>query len=263
VSEIEAIKVEIHTLTERARVLSDATDWWNGKMVLSLVLAAVAAVLVVLTTVMALKRAGQTNDVQTDLIRAKDRQLALELRDRDVQIAGAMRLAADANKAPEDERMARAELEANVAWRSLSDSQRNGVRATLARFSGQLVECSFLSSDTEAFSFSADIAATLRLAHWQVIPPNPNVFSLKETSLPTTASPIETIDFGVEVTSTSDTLATSAAHTFVAEFERVGFDAHFKQSTQRPQASRVWIMVQHRPLGPQGEAKLRALHKPK
>jgi hypothetical protein len=61
------------------------------------------------------------------------------------------------------------------------------------------------------------------------------------------------------VVSTSDTAATSAAHAVAEELEKLGFDAHFKPSTQRPQASRVWIMVQHRPLGPQGEAKLRAL----
>lgn len=258
-SDIESIKVEIHSLAERARILSQATDWWNDKMVLSLILAAVAAVLVVLTTVMALKKAGQTNEAQSDLIRAKDRQLALELRDRDVQIEGAKKVAADANKATEDERMARVELEDKVAWRVLNEGQQTDLKTDLGRFSGQLTECSFLSSDTEAFSFSSDIAIALRAAHWQVIPPNPNVIAMKETSLPTAASPIETIDFGVEVVSTSDTAATSAAHAVAEELEKLGFDAHFKPSTQRPQASRVWIMVQHRPLGPQGEAKLRAL----
>jgi hypothetical protein len=160
-------------------------------------------------------------------------------------------------KAAEDERLARVELEERVAWRSFSERQQRVIKVGLDRFAGQLAECDFLGGDTEAFSFSSEIATALRTAGWQVIPPNPYVLDMKETSLPNASSPIERIDFGVEVTSTSDAPATAAANAIVKKLCKSGFDARFKPSTQRSQPSRVWIMVQHRPLGPQGEAKLR------
>jgi len=128
----------------------------------------------------------------------------------------------------------------------------------LSPFAGQLADCIFLSGDMEAFSFSSEIASVLREAKWRAIPPSPNVMVLKETSLPTTASPIEKIDFGVELASTSDPEAIAAARAIVEELEHLGFDAHFRPSIERPQASRIWLTVEHRPQGAQGEAKLRS-----
>ena len=198
-----------------------------------------------------------TGNIINERQAAQLRQFTNDLKDKDVKIAQANRLAADANKATEDERTARVELEAKVAWRTFSDAQRKDIESNLSRFSGQLAECSFLSSDTEAFAFSSEIAAALRASNWQVVPPKPYVMMMKETTLPNYQSPIEKIDFGVEIVSTSDAPATAAAQAAAEELHRLGFDAYFKPSTQRPQASRVWITVQHRPLGPQGDAKLR------
>ena len=67
-------------------------------MVWALVLAAVAAVFVVLTTAMALRRAGQKDAAQSELIKAKDRQLAFDLAEKDVKIAEAQRGANEATE---------------------------------------------------------------------------------------------------------------------------------------------------------------------
>lgn len=249
---------EIQSLTQSVRDFSQSVDLWNQLMLGGLALTVLAALFVLIATRMVVFRTGQMATAQELLGAAKDRQLATDLREKDLKIAEANRMAADANKATEDERTARVELEDKVAWRTFSDRQRKDIQDNVEQFSGQLAECDFLSGDTEAFSFSSEIAAALRVARWQVVPPNPYVISMKETSLPNAASPIAKIDFGVEVVSTSDSSAVAAAHAVADEFTRMGFDAYFKPSTQRPQASRVWITVQHRPLGAQGEAKLRA-----
>jgi hypothetical protein len=248
---------EIQSLSQSVRDFSQGVDRWNQLMLVGLALTVLAALFVLIATRMVVFRTGQLATAQELLGAAKDRQLAIDLRDKDLRIAEANRLAADANKATEDERTARVELEDKVAWRTFSKRQQKDIKTNLDQFAGQLAECNFLSGDTEAFSFSSEIAAALRAARWQVIPPNPYVIAMKETSLPNAASPIVNIDFGVEVVSTSDAPAITAAHAIAEELGKVGFDAYFKPSAQRPQASRVWITVQHRPLGAQGEAKLR------
>lgn len=176
----------------------------------------------------------------------------------DARIAEAQRAAADANRIAETERLERLKLEEKVAWRRLSDAQQVGLGNRLIRFSGQLVNCAFLSNDMEAFSFSSDLASALRKAGWRVVPPSPNVITIKEASLPTTNSPIEKLDVGVEVVSTPDANSVSAARSLVVELERLGFDAEFKPTPQHQDAPWVWMTVQHRPSGSQGEAKLRS-----
>jgi len=70
---------DIQTLTLRAQDLSQSVDWWNTAMIVGLVFAALAAVPVVITTHMALKRAKELSDTQDQLIQAKDAQLKAEL----------------------------------------------------------------------------------------------------------------------------------------------------------------------------------------
>lgn len=121
---------EIQLLTERVRALNQSTDWWNDKMVWALVLAAVAAIFVVLTTVMALKRAGQMNEAQSELIKAKDRELAVDLGDKGLKIAEAQRGAAEANEraTKAQQSLAAAEQHAKEA-----DAKAEGFRADIAK----------------------------------------------------------------------------------------------------------------------------------
>jgi len=78
---------EIQSLTLRVNALNQSVDWWNTAMVWALVFAALAAVAVVVTTRAPLMRAKELGDVQAELIQAKERQLTLDLKDKDSKIA--------------------------------------------------------------------------------------------------------------------------------------------------------------------------------
>jgi len=127
---------EIQALTERIRILNQATDWWNAMMVLALVLAAISAVAVVGTTMIALKRAKQVADAQSELIQAKDKQLDLDLGDKNVKIAQAGKDASTANR----------------------DAARANERATKAQESLALAEQHSAEANTKAEGFRLDIA---------------------------------------------------------------------------------------------------------
>lgn len=253
-SEIEAVKVEIQSLTERVRVLDRAADWWNEKMVMSLVLTAIAAILVVLTTVMALKKTRQTNDAQSGLIRAKDRQLALELRDRDVQIEAAKKSAAGANKATEDERTARVALEEGIAWRRLTKEEKDTIGSRLKSFSKQIVRLMYNANDVEAFGFASDVAAALQLAEWDVDEPQP-VMRLTEGPVALGTNPL--LATGVRVISTGDKPSVDASKAILEELNLRGFDAHKSDLDKRP-VRVITLWFEPRPQGPQGDARLRA-----
>lgn len=93
---------EIQSLTDRAESLSQAVDWWNTAMIWALVFAAIAAIVVVATTRRAITSAKQLSSAQEELIRAKDRQLAIDLRDKDAKIADAVRGSSEANLRAEE-----------------------------------------------------------------------------------------------------------------------------------------------------------------
>lgn len=114
---------EIQALTLRIQRLGQAVDWWNTAMIVALILAALAAVAVVVTTRMALVRAKDLSDAQGELDRAKDRNLQDVLKDKDVEIGNAMKAAGDAN-----ERAAGLEVEAARLRREL---MHQGPRANL------------------------------------------------------------------------------------------------------------------------------------
>jgi hypothetical protein len=138
---------DIQSLTLRAQDLTRSVDAWNTAMIWVLVLAAMAAIAVVVVTRIVLTRAKQLADVQEELIRAKDKQLALDLKDKDLKIseagekaataetkaegfrldiAKANERAAEANRIAEQERLARLKLEASLADNS-SPAIRNQV----------------------------------------------------------------------------------------------------------------------------------------
>jgi hypothetical protein len=176
--------------------------------------------------------------------------------------AGLINQAASLKQQAQAEMLARVEIEARVAWRNLTGTQEKQVVSRLAKFAGQIAECSYLANDMEAFSFSSDIAKALRAAGWSVIPPSPSVILMKGIpSLPTAASPIETLETGAEVQSTADPDSLAASHAVAQELNRLGFDAQYKQSAQRVDLSRVWITVESKPQEAQGEVIRRSFSK--
>jgi hypothetical protein len=89
---------EIQSLTLRVRDLSQAVDFWNVVMLWGLAIAALAAIVVGISTRLAVVRTGQLGDAQDQLIAAKDRQLQAELKEKDRQIAVAGQDAAHASE---------------------------------------------------------------------------------------------------------------------------------------------------------------------
>jgi hypothetical protein len=149
---------EIDRLADRVRAIGESLDWWNDKMVWALVLAAIAAFFVVLTTVMALKRGGQKDATQSELMKAKDRQLTIDLRDRDVKIAEAERVAAVANKAAEDEKLARVKIEGRLAWRHVDPKRFDEFVTRLKPFAGSTVVLDPIGgSNPEVEAFTEDL----------------------------------------------------------------------------------------------------------
>jgi hypothetical protein len=236
---------EIHDLEERARTLGQLTDFWNNKMVLALVLAAIAAVLVVWTTVMVLRRQGQKDDAQSELLKAKDRQLVLDLKDKDAKIA-------DAN-------LARVKIEQSIAWRRLTKQQQSGIGSALARFGVQSASLWYGSaSDKEAETFALEIASALHNAHWRVFRPAV-ILVLPGSSVPFDPA-MRDLDTGVSLSGPNTAAGNRIVDAIVGELTSRGFDASRMRDPRKPppppDGTNFKIEVNVRPQGPQGEAKL-------
>lgn len=166
---------EIQSLTLRAQDLTRSVDRWNTAMIWTLVFAAIAAILVVVATSVAFKRAKQLAGVQVELLHLKDAGLETDLKDKDVKIAEASKKAAEAN-----ERAASLEVEAAQLREQLSTQERRGTLLMNPRirkqfdsringFAGQyfdVVSCGLEESEISYFSMS--IWGTLQGAGWTI-----------------------------------------------------------------------------------------------
>jgi hypothetical protein len=166
------------------------------------------------------------------------------------------REAANLRKIAEQERLARIQVEGKVAWRRLSDTDKNVIGIHLRAFLRENARLSY-DSETEGESFAVDIALSLQKAKWNVSPPSRGF----TTVIPAFGNPIQPIRTGVEIATTDDTFSIDAGKALYDELCGHGFDAslptrsHWKDSN--PLARAVWVTVHGRPEGPQGEAKLR------
>jgi hypothetical protein len=198
---------EIQSLTARVEQLTQDVDWWNTAIIWALVFAAMAAVAVVVTTRIALVRAKQLSDMQDKLIRAKDGQLALDLKGKDEKILGLEKQAADAKAAQQkveielakqQERAASAELKlAQIAKAREPRGFQLGAR--MAEFVASLkdkgegveVEIWYQPDDSEALLFAQQIRAGLSSAHWRVSQPIPIPANAKQSHLPSVPSVLQ------------------------------------------------------------------------
>jgi hypothetical protein len=167
--------------------------------------------------------------------------------------------AAEAESATETERMARAQLEASMAWRRISKDSQSAIADHLVHLSEQMAQISYNPADLEAQSFSSDIASALRGAKWKAFEPQAiaNMHQLLVTLK--TDTPLET---GVTVTSTKNRISRAAASALVQELSALGFDATLSPTEFQQPTSTVFIFVGRRPDGIQGEFKLRGQTKP-
>ena len=142
---------EIQALTLRIAELGQSVDRWNTALIWALLFAAIAAVLVVVATRMAVSKAKKLTDAQEELIRMKDKQLALDLKDKDARISEA-NLGLARLKAP----------------RSLTLAQQERIGEKLKSFSGTRFDTA-LYSDPETDKFLIQVEDALKSAGWTEI----------------------------------------------------------------------------------------------
>jgi hypothetical protein len=170
-----------------------------------------------------------------------------------------LKITAQIKKDAEDERLARAKIEAAVGWRSLGDQQKRDIGTAVASFSTRVVASIwFDASSTEAGMFADDIAEALRFGHITTTAPG-GIMHMQEGGK--WNGEIKSVATGVVIQSTRAPTAIEFAGALIKELNSRGFDAKrqtdppFDEKTNEPV---IWVNVEARPRGPQGDYKLQA-----
>jgi hypothetical protein len=212
----------------------------------------------------AFERAAQTEKEAAEDLKTTNiaRQKAEEARQKSegfqAQIEKDEIEAARLRKDAEDERLARVKIEAAVGWRSLSDQQERDIGAALASFSPKAgASIWYNGSSTEAEMFAGDIAEALRFGHITTTAPG-GIMEMRQGGK--WNGEIRSTDTGVLLQSTKVPAAIEFAEAVIKELTSRGFDA--RRQTDPPFEDKpepvIWVTVQPRPRGPQGEYKLQA-----
>lgn len=168
--------------------------------------------------------------------------------------------AAQLHEQAEAEHLARVKIQAAFAFRLLDDKQKHDIGEALARF-GSITAASmwFANGSAEAELFADNIAEALRFAHIHTTTVG-GVMEMREGGGNWDA-PIESANTGVDISSTSNPVARALAEALLKELTSRGFDAK-RQPDQKSQSTPpgpvIWVTVEARPKGPQGEYKLQA-----
>jgi hypothetical protein len=142
-----------------------------------------------------------------------------------------------------------------VAWRHLTEQQKAEIGVQLKRFSGEVSIVQYDGSDIEEYEFGSDIASALHLAQWKISEPLAMMMMREGPVAFGTNPPIAT---GLSIKSTGDKASHNASDALLHELLKRGFDAtRDPKDDPRPQ-SVVFVIMEHKPEGPQGEFKLQA-----
>ncbi len=184
---------DIPSLTSQIDQLGSRVDFWNTVIVWCLVATAISATGIVVAQQIAFKRAKQLSDAQDRLIRAKDAQLAIDLGNKDVNIAAAQKEAGAANeragkleKEAAELRTKNLELEAAIAPRRLTEGQQKQL-AALTAFAHRGVGIKSYANDTEGAILATQISDAL----------SKSGITIEDNRL--TMQPAGSISFGVSV----------------------------------------------------------------
>jgi len=205
----------------------------------------------------------KVNEVQAETLRKFDLQLTEAKIDLTKQQGRAVQAEKDvaelkrqnlvAEGRLEDEKSARVKIEEAVAWRELSKKDQLEIGSRLNPFSPQIAKLSYNANDSEASTFCLDIVATLRLSKWNV----PDPLELSRMYPPSSVP----LPVGIFVSSTGDKASRDARDALAHELSSHGFDTTKWPQTDPGSIPTVFISVEHRPKGAQGEAKIRNANK--
>jgi outer membrane murein-binding lipoprotein Lpp len=149
---------DIQSLSLKVEELSGSVDLWNNAIIISLVFAAFAAVAVGVSTYIAFKQASHLAKAQQELSEAKDSQLQIDLKNKDVEIETAKEEAAKANL----------ELAKLRTPRTISLQGQSEIIGALQPFSGTPYDLS-VASDSESADLMKIIQTLLHVAGWKQI----------------------------------------------------------------------------------------------
>jgi hypothetical protein len=241
---------------------------------------------IVATVVVLLGVLGEASaSLELASINSQLRSKTSELRAKSDQLLALVtEVAADANgRASKNEKEAAqlrkdaAELENSISWRRIPPDKRPSMATRLTPYKGEVAWITYNMNDVESNDFGVDIAETLKLAHW--IPTEPEAI---ERMFEGPVNPgTNKLPRGVVIRSNLGSAHEKAAKALVNELVSEGFDATEGPTiptgtapTQIPGADVmrasagnfgnrpiVYISVEPRPDGPQGDAKLRAAKK--
>ena len=164
--------------------------------------------------------------------------------------------------------LARVKIEASVAWRRLSEQQKNDFGKKLEKYAG-LALVQYNGGDSEAAAFAVSIEDALSRAHWRKYSATSPYMS--SSQLPTADEKVLAkagFFTGVAIQG-GDSSTLAAVRTLIKLLVDAGFDAgqgwtppmYPKDSSVRASAQErqtIEVYVKHRPEGPQGEYKLQA-----
>ncbi len=216
---------EIQSLTTQSNNLSASIDRWNSSYVWFGGIALLIALFVFTAQFIIIRKSRLLATVQGNLLAAKDRELQIDLRDKDVQIAGlhaeasrhqqlleeaalqishagadaahANERAAEANRLAEQERLERTKLEAEIAPRRLSQDQQTAIALIINRYNGRRVRVSSYSMDAESAVLAKQVVSALNKANLQVVDATASI------------SPVGGFALGIIVTGTNVQLASA------------------------------------------------------
>ncbi len=174
----------------------------------------------------------------------------------DIKVAVAFSQASEASEKAESEALARAEIEAKVAWRSIARAQKNDIGLALRPFGKLTVEVGYEGTDAESSSFASDIADAFAATHMLKVVPEEGMLHI-ETPMIRKGYIIPGMATGVLVAPTEDTACKLLALAIAKELNNRGFDARVGSPEKHP-LPQVRVDVGPRPTGPQGEYKLKA-----
>jgi len=238
---ITPIKKIKSTVLEIPKMSADTLyNWANALLIAALILGVVATYAIVVSG------------------KIKERRFRKELSETYERAANAELQAAEAIQRAEEEKFARIKIKESIAWRRLSKDQQDILTSKLGRFSNQPVSLWYGAGDKEAETFAWEIATALHNAKWQVFSPA-SMVTMAESGHPFgSVSPQRT---GITVSSTGDGSSREASQALVRELLALGFDATKSPKIEESDAPLVWVNIEVRPEGPQGQAKLRKHHK--
>jgi hypothetical protein len=169
---------EIQSLTVRANELQGAFDFWNTGYVWLVGFTVFLALVVFFTQFMSIKKGKELVKAQSELLQAKDEQLARDLQGKDMKIAETQTVAAMAHKKAEElkrenlvleskvekERNSRIELEQAVSPRIMEQHKSSEALKVLTGVTAIITNI----PDLESQKMAGQLAATLNMAGWKI-----------------------------------------------------------------------------------------------